>query len=153
MKAPYKSKRRFNNFIRTLMKKTAEATGCPIPRKKRVPISHKKWVHKRFYVRRKLSKNEQFYITHLMRTAHRRFNPGGFDKCGICLEQFALLKMQQGENYTASVDHYLRKNHFYSLIINQIHDTSVASCDCMMYRGNYLIGLECPYCHTKIASR
>ena len=63
------------------------------------PLMHKRWVHKRFYVRRKLSKTEQLVIEFLMRAAHRRFSPAAFYNRTICLEQFVLFGMQQGKSY------------------------------------------------------
>lgn len=117
------------------------------------PLMHKRWVHKRFYVRRKLSKTEQLVIEFLMRAAHRRFSPAAFYNRTICLEQFVLFGMQQGKSYINSVNRYLRYNEFFSSIVKQIYDTSVASCDCGLFRGNCFIGQKCLHCKTEVIAR
>jgi hypothetical protein len=150
MRFSYKGRRRFKKYIQKLANRNTE---CVTPRKKQIPISHKRWVHKRFYVRRKLSKTEQLVIEFLMRAAHRRFSPAAFYNRTICLEQFVLFGMQQGKSYINSVNRYLRYNEFFSSIVKQIYDTSVASCDCGLFRGNCFIGQKCLHCKTEVIAR
>lgn len=141
--------RKFKKYINKRVQALEKETGCTLPKPKKLSVAHKKWIHTRFYVRRRLSKDEQDKIRILMRTAHNRFKNGYFGRTNnnrICLEQFVILQMQKGKDYETCVD-------VYDVICETNTLRHVAVCDCMMFRGNYLIGQECPYCHTLVAQR
>lgn len=95
-----------NRKMKKIIKRFLHENDSNINKKERRNLQHKKWVHKKGYIRRRVPKEDLGEVRYLMFCAHHNFKGCNWDE-KLCEEKCRLKFMQQGFSPIAALDKWV----------------------------------------------